>query len=278
MSYKIKLKSTHICDEYCAQTFKQTDCGDGVFEMTFVDNPTYIDGKCDRYSQEESTCVSIAKFDETDHNITNPDEIVISDTSYNMTISYPLIKEVNFTFESAHGFSRLDVINNIVKSYKNIYRIEEETAPDQTFYFEKKCTSCQHTIVKPTEFVINADSADCVICLDQLLPGEVSCKLDCGHFYHTKCIDTWFGQNKNKLCPLCKKSQIQIINCGNCADGIMSVEFKGKVLPVEMRGFLLNRPQTHGVYGIWGHDIGDLVIESLEYDSGTKYLTMFIGS
>jgi hypothetical protein len=38
-------------------------------------------------------------------------------------------------------------------------------------------------------------------------------------------------------------------------------EEKSRTTLPEPRGMLLNRSETDGVYGIWGHDIGDLVIE-----------------
>lgn len=44
------------------------------------------------------------------------------------------------------------------------------------------------------------------------------------------------------------------------------------------RGGLINRETTDGFYGIQGHDISDLYIERLEYDTQTKELDMFIGS
>ena len=41
---------------------------------------------------------------------------------------------------------------------------------------------------------------------------------------------------------------------------------------------LYNRKKSGGKYGIWGHYIGDLVIESVIYDPKEKMLDMFIGS
>jgi len=38
----------------------------------------------------------------------------------------------------------------------------------------------------------------------------------------------------------------------------------------EPQGILLNRSRTNGVHGIWGHDLGDLVLESAQkHDNGT---------
>lgn len=41
---------------------------------------------------------------------------------------------------------------------------------------------------------------------------------------------------------------------------------------------LYNRKKSEGKYGIWGHYLGDLVIESVTYDPKEKVLDMFIGS
>ncbi len=40
---------------------------------------------------------------------------------------------------------------------------------------------------------------------------------------------------------------------------------------------MMNRNKTNGKYGIWGHDLGDLVFEGIEiYDNGT--IDFFVGS
>ena len=44
------------------------------------------------------------------------------------------------------------------------------------------------------------------------------------------------------------------------------------------QGGCLNRNQTNGIYGIWGHDIGDLVIECITYCPETKIVSMSIES
>lgn len=41
---------------------------------------------------------------------------------------------------------------------------------------------------------------------------------------------------------------------------------------------LYNRRKSEGKYGIWGHYISDLLIESVSYDQKEKILYMFIGS
>ena len=54
-----------------------------------------------------------------------------------------------------------------------------------------------------------------------------------------------------------------------------------KTIPIENRGTTLNRNQTNGIYGVWGHDIADLVLgEALIYksDDGNIVLKLSIES
>lgn len=44
------------------------------------------------------------------------------------------------------------------------------------------------------------------------------------------------------------------------------------------RGGLLNREPTAGPYGVWGHDIGDLYLEGIDYDPETGTVRLSIGS
>lgn len=46
----------------------------------------------------------------------------------------------------------------------------------------------------------------------------------------------------------------------------------------QQRGGLLNREQTNGPYGIWGHDIGDLWLEGIVYHPEVALVTLSIGS
>ncbi len=59
------------------------------------------------------------------------------------------------------------------------------------------------------------------------------------------------------------------------------VSTKMEVLSMEDRvkkGGLMNRNKTDGVYGIWGHDIGDLYLEGISYNHSTNEVTLSIGS
>ena len=46
----------------------------------------------------------------------------------------------------------------------------------------------------------------CVVCQYEFKNGENITKLNCGHVFHTDCVDTWLS--KNKVCPMCHKEII----------------------------------------------------------------------
>jgi len=167
-----------------------------------------------------------------------------------------------------------------------IYRVEEETSSNQHYTFQTKCNNCNFETSKIIQFemtdetteIVNSSESECSICLSKFKKNEIISKLICSHYYHKKCIDNWFNIGTNKMCPLCRNNNEIIIPCGNCNNGVLQTEFIGKVLPIDLRKGLLNRHKTDGVYGIWGHDIDDLVIEKLLYDPASKTINMFIGS
>ena len=43
----------------------------------------------------------------------------------------------------------------------------------------------------------------CVVCQYEFKNGDNVTKLNCGHVFHTDCVDTWLS--KNKVCPMCHK-------------------------------------------------------------------------
>jgi hypothetical protein len=55
---------------------------------------------------------------------------------------------------------------------------------------------------------------------------------------------------------------------------------KQKTIPMDQRTGLINRNETDGVYGIWGHDLGDLVLHTIEVSEkgGVTYLVLGIDS
>jgi len=49
------------------------------------------------------------------------------------------------------------------------------------------------------EDVLNDPKGECVICLEDLNPGDVIARLPCLCIYHKGCIDRWF--EVNRCCP-----------------------------------------------------------------------------
>ncbi len=81
-------------------------------------------------------------------------------------------------------------------------------------------------------------------------------------FYHTKClIITIFN-----------------INCHKRRTGFIFYDYRGTVIPIEHRGDILNRNTTDGIFGIFGYDLDDLVIENIHYNRLEKLLSVCITS
>ncbi|MGJ8592909.1 MAG: hypothetical protein ACSHXF_10195 [Aquaticitalea sp.] len=53
-----------------------------------------------------------------------------------------------------------------------------------------------------------------------------------------------------------------------------------KTIPIDERKTIINRNQTDGVYGIWGHDLADLVLSSIivTHKNGDVFLELIIES
>ena len=48
----------------------------------------------------------------------------------------------------------------------------------------------------------NFTDKECLICLDEFKKNqELSVIINCGHYYHHKCLSKWF--KKKEVCPLC---------------------------------------------------------------------------
>jgi len=188
---EIPIQHTHICTNACAFIYKEKNsfinsCKDvlGIPHMTSFGqkmNKSYINGRCSVYGTIEDTCVGICPLELAELGLYNPAEIVIADTSYTMTITYPLTNPLTKKFESTNGFTRIQVLVNIISTYIDIYQAEAKTTVKE-------------------------------------------------------------------------------------------------IIPETERSMLKNRNETNGTYGIWGHDLSDLVIERLAYDPATQTLHMFIGS
>lgn len=58
-----------------------------------------------------------------------------------------------------------------------------------------------------TERFLQAEDADCCICLSAYEDGAELRELPCSHHFHCSCVDKWL--RINATCPLCKYNVIK---------------------------------------------------------------------
>ena len=154
-----------------------TNYGKPISTIPILSYPTTEEAKDN--GSEAIVGISINDADKFIHNIIDADEIVLNDKKVQLIIDYPLKKSVIYKLENDKGFSRKDLILAIQEKYKEIYKIEEETA-------------------------------------------------------------------------------------------------KIKTIPVNNREGLLNRNETDGKFGIWGHDLSDLYLTDIEVYKDNKGLVSLV--
>lgn len=287
MKYEIRLERNHQCSDQKCSIIKNKDDSGSVREK----NPNYSKGEYSKNNDVERYSINIASYDPDNWKKStqggwDSDKIVIKESSFFITYTYPLSYDFSFEYVSKNGFTLKQVIDVIVSTYRKIYQEEEETAETVEINYQGKCIYCQEEYLSEAKTQVlqtEKDHLSCSICMSIYQPNETITTLKCSdqHHFHTSCIETWI--KKSKTCPLCRtEPQTRFEKpCGKCQQGIVKFEFTGKVLPLELRlasGGLINRPSTNGKYGIWGHDIEDLSIESLIYDTENKILDVSIGS
>ncbi len=270
--YAIAVTEAHICSPVCSTRFIIERNGRGKE----VPNESYKDGRCDKYMTRVDAYCQVAEWGAYDslHDVLDQDEVVIADSLIKIPFSYPLKRHHTFTFESRGGFTRVQLLRLIKSTYRDIYAQEQATATRHTFHYRVKCSDCLITFDLSQTYVLAEDGQDCPICLSVIAVDSVASRLSCGHVFHNECITQWIG--KSPTCPLCRTR-----TCSSCNGGWTTLSVTDIVPTMEARwaaSNLLNRPQSDGFWGIWGHDIGDLVIESLIYDPTTHVLSMHIGS
>jgi hypothetical protein len=274
--WKIKLYSKHICNDECKLAYIEEDFGDNSSIMFIVDNPDYKNGKCSYSFTLNPSVIKLSTFDLSNPNTIDGEllfenNIVIPDKKIYLNISFPLKDSKKISIESKNplGFSLANIINTIKNVYKWIYDEEENT-----------CSEKKYTLLSPCECLVvdgknkfqhcrnsieSIEYENCPICFE----NNVNCSTNCNHKYHSECIDKWILQGNNK-CPICRE---MLFKCNICSGKeIIYVEYTGKVVPKEMRGMMLGRNRTDGIFGIYGHDFEDLFLEYMVYDNVTKTL------
>jgi hypothetical protein len=122
----IPLRSIHTCDRYCAMDAmtRNGTSGIAVFDSSTFD-PNF---KCEFDGKEDDTMIHIESMGRPeDENVLKADEVVIPDHRIKINFDYPLGNPAVFTFTSSTGFTRGQLIELIVSTYKRIYAEEEKS-------------------------------------------------------------------------------------------------------------------------------------------------------
>lgn len=282
--WDIPLYCYHVCNQRCSQIYVRDRSDLDITRYILIDNPEYINNECPKTGQLERASIHIESFD-MDYPIGGsgplyePNTIVIPGTYFRVKIRYPLSAPIDVTVRcpSSRGFTLSTLLYSIKMLYQYIYEEEERTSSPRNYHLKKQCDKCSETESQPIDWLkdITAKADDeCSICYNTYSNNESTGGLKCGHYYHTQCILRWL--ETSTTCPLCRQ---YVMNCDECnGSGVVYYDYNGVVIPLELRGSILNRNTTDGVFGIFGHDLEDLFIDHMYYNRLEKLLTLCIGS
>lgn len=283
--WSIPIHCYHVCTQRCAQVYVRDteETSPNTIRYILVDNPDYINNKCPMHSQLERTFVRLYQYDLDNPMggtgpIYEPNMIVIPETEFSVQINYPLsvAVDVNIISPTSNGFTLTELLYSIKMLYHYIYQEEERTSTPRSYHLRKECERCADKNIQ--EYVYETKEAprelECSICYNKYTEEKENSRLECNHVFHQECILKWL--ETGTTCPLCRSHVIQCEECSGT--GAIFYDYNGVVIPLEHRGTFLNRNTTDGVFGIYGHDLEDLVIEHMDYSREEKQLTIYIGS
>jgi hypothetical protein len=279
------LSGRSILSSIQEQGLNEADEADEPMNVRYVlvDNPNYIENKCENYNNLERTFIRMKS--NGDKNLYEPNMCVIPDSIFKIYLFYPLSRPFMATINKNdnNGYTLLELVNIVKTLYSIVYEEEEKTATPQTYKLKKKCLVCKNKVVY--DYVklytkVNELEEDCSICYNNYIQDDKVTELSCSHCFHNKCIFNWFNSaelTRSKLtCPLCR---MKIIKCDDCGGtGFIEYDYSGVVIPLEQRGNIINRNTTNGFFGIFGFDIDDLYLSSMRYDRVKKTLTLGVGA
>lgn len=269
--WDIPLYCYHKCTERCSQIYQQDDPPNDC-NYYLADNPYYINGHCPYSGQLRKSCIRIHSYNQLLPCIYEPENIVIPDKICYLDITFPLTTPLKIKLYSDDGFTIKNLLLSIYTLYKFIYEEEEITSTQVTYQIKKKCYECLNYDINDFISLVLPPKSDCCICYETYNKNEQVSKLECNHIFHTECIMNWCVEKNT--CPLCRKD---IIKCESCnGSRFFNYEHTGAEIPIYMRGSMLNRNNTDGLFGIYFYDFEDLLIQSMKYNRITKILQIKI--
>jgi hypothetical protein len=275
-NWDIPLYCYHKCSENkCSKQLVRSQ-GDAEILYQFIDNPNYIDGKCQRSEKLERTSIILKDFqyDNPDGEygpLYDPEMIVIPDNTFQVLIDFPINNPIEVTLKSFSGFTLKELLSSISTIYKHIYEQELVTSTFHDYHIKKPCVDCSDLdILNFINLVKNPKEKECCICYSKYNKNEEVSQLNCNHIFHTHCLLHWL--ETKPTCPLCRNT---IVSCENCDEGYKHLIYRGVVIPHCFRDSPY-RNTTDGIFGIWGYDLEDLSISKLHYNRIEKRLYIHI--
>jgi hypothetical protein len=113
------------------------------------------------------------------------------------------ISNFSFQYQTVPLTSYSNVLNNLMGGFSRSgtnYNLNEDVKMILTDDEINKLK-----VMKKSEILdLNrTEQHNCTVCLDEIKHEEDVIFLDCNHFFHKKCIETWFKNCSNK-CPICR--------------------------------------------------------------------------
>ena len=121
--------------------------------------------------------------------------------------------------------------NSNIRTYSNndgVYYIDIYTPVSNENYISTDVPKKKRELEKKYNiskyYKCKEDNIECSICVDTISKKEYIRKLNCGHKFHKKCVDTWLIYSLS--CPMCREtiSPIETINTSNTSNTSNTIE------------------------------------------------------
>lgn len=266
--YTIPLLRRHSCSMGCYVCIYEDEA---TGELQIQPNPNY-NGSCQSVDTYEWSLALISDPINW-RDIERLDEVVVADSSFEFTLSFPLQNPRSVTVQTRDnnsGFTRRDILNIIRLIYDETYTQESATATQHNIQITMSCGSCA-TLTAETEMeeiTILGPQETCPICIEKL-QGQCH-RIHCGHTYHKECIRSWTDTGKTS-CPMCR---CEIINCDECNGEKMVTTSYTAAVPERSTVPFGHRLRTDGDYGIYSYYLEDLALQGIVYNRLEKRLNI----
>lgn len=262
--YTIPIIRRHECNMGCYVSIYEDETT-GQFQ--FQPNPNFIDGRCE-FSETLEWSLALITDQNNWRDIERLTEVVIVESSFTITLNFPLYNPRTVTVHSqGGGFTREDILTIIRMIYIETYAMENSTATQNIIEVTVPCTHCTTlTAESAIESVTLEEEQTCCVCIDKM--AEDCYKLPCDHVYHRDCIGRWIATGKTS-CPMCRT---EIINCQHCNGTKTITNTYSAAVPERASVPFGGRLLTDGNYGIHNYYLEDLALQGLVYNRAERKL------